>query len=85
MLVLSRKRDESIVIGYGPDQVVLTVIDIRGDKVRLGLAAPKHVPIHRQEVAEAIARSRLCSPPESPIPSNETVPDTTNPGCNPFA
>ncbi len=53
MLVLSRGRDESIVIG---DDVVVTVVDIRGDKVRLGIVAPSEVPVHRQEIYEAIQR-----------------------------
>ena len=53
MLVLSRKKDEKIVIG---DQITLMVIDIRGDKVRLGIEAPKDVAVHRQEVYEAIQR-----------------------------
>jgi carbon storage regulator len=53
MLVLSRQRDESIVIG---DKVVVTIVDIRGDKVRLGIVAPSEVPVHRQEVYEAIQR-----------------------------
>ena len=53
MLVLSRQRDESIVIG---DNVVVTIVDIRGDKVRLGIQAPVEVPVHRQEVYEAIQR-----------------------------
>jgi carbon storage regulator len=53
MLVLSRHRDESIMIG---DDVVVTIVDIRGDKVRLGIEAPKHIPVHRQEVYEAIQR-----------------------------
>lgn len=53
MLVLSRHRDESIVIGT---DVVITVVDIRGDKVRLGINAPNNVPVHRQEVFEAIQR-----------------------------
>lgn len=53
MLVLSRQRDESIIIG---DHIVITVVDIRGDKVRLGIEAPKEVPVHRQEVYEAIQR-----------------------------
>ena len=53
MLVLSRHRDESIMIG---DDVVITIVDIRGDKVRLGIDAPNHVPVHRQEVYEAIKR-----------------------------
>jgi carbon storage regulator len=53
MLVLSRHRDESIMIG---DDVVVTIVDIRGDKVRLGIDAPTSIPVHRQEVYEAIKR-----------------------------
>lgn len=53
MLVLSRHRDESIMIG---DDVVVTIVDIRGDKVRLGIAAPQSIPVHRQEVYDAIQR-----------------------------
>ncbi len=53
MLVLSRHRDESIMIG---DEIVVTIVDIRGDKVRLGINAPQDVPVHRQEVYEAIQR-----------------------------
>ncbi len=54
MLVLSRKRDEQIVIF---DNIVVTVVDIRGDKVRLGIEAPVDIPIHRQEVFDAIQRA----------------------------
>jgi carbon storage regulator len=53
MLVLSRHRDESIIIG---DDIVVTIVDIRGDKVRLGINAPAHVSVHREEVYEAIQR-----------------------------
>ena len=53
MLVLSRHKDESIMIG---DDIVVSVVDIRGDKVRLGIDAPSDVPVHRQEVYEAIQR-----------------------------
>ena len=53
MLVLSRHRDESIMIG---DDVVVTIVDIRGDKVRLGIDAPSDIPVHRQEVYDAIQR-----------------------------
>ncbi|MEX0777196.1 MAG: carbon storage regulator CsrA [Phycisphaeraceae bacterium] len=53
MLVLSRQRDETIVIG---DEIEITVVDIRGDKVRLGISAPRHVQVHRKEVYEAIKR-----------------------------
>jgi carbon storage regulator len=51
MLVLSRKKNESIVIN---NDVTVTVVEIRGDKVRLGIVAPKEVPVHRQEVYDAI-------------------------------
>ena len=53
MLVLSRQRDEAIMIG---DDVEITVVDIRGDKVRLGITAPRHIQVHRKEVYEAIKR-----------------------------
>ena len=56
MLVLSRHCDESIVIG---DNVVVTIVDIRGDKVRLGIEAPSEIPVHRREVYEAIQRENL--------------------------
>ena len=59
MLVLSRNRDESIMIG---DDVVVTVVDIRRDKVRLGIAAPVEVPVHRDEVYEAIRRQEASRP-----------------------
>lgn len=53
MLVLSRKKNESIVIN---NNVTIVVVEIRGDKVRLGIEAPKEVPVHRKEVLEAIRR-----------------------------
>jgi carbon storage regulator len=53
MLVLSRHQDESIIIG---DDIVITVVEIRGDKVRLGITAPKRTSVHRREVYEAIQR-----------------------------
>jgi len=56
MLVLSRQRDECIIIG---DNIVITVVDIRGDKVRLGIQAPTEISVHRQEVYEAIQREKL--------------------------
>lgn len=54
MLVLSRKKDESIIIN---DTIVVTIVEIRRDKVRLGFEAPKDVPIHRREVYDAIKLS----------------------------
>ena len=55
MLVLSRQRDETIIIG---DDIEITVVDIRGEKVRLGINAPAHVAVHRKEVYEAIKREK---------------------------
>ena len=68
MLVLSRQRDESIIIG---DNIVITIVDIRGDKVRLGIEAPTEVPVHRREVYEAIQREnqRANGAPEAAVPS----------------
>ena len=54
MLVLSRKKNESIVIN---DVITIVVVEIRGDKVRLGVEAPKEVPVHRREVYDAIKRN----------------------------
>jgi len=56
MLVLSRKKNESIVIN---DDITIVVVEIRGDKVRLGVEAPKEVPIHRREVFDAIHRGEV--------------------------
>lgn len=64
MLVLSRKKNESIVIG---DNITIVVVEIRGDKVRLGVAAPKEVPVHRQEVYDAIQRGEKQKPKENKI------------------
>lgn len=72
MLVLSRKRNESIVID---GNIVVTVVDIRGDKVRLGIEAPKDVPIHRSEVYEAIRRAAGESP-APPAPPPEKLSDS---------
>jgi len=62
MLVLSRQRDESIMIG---DDVEITIVDVRGDKVRLGITAPKEIPVHRREVYEAIQREKAEKKPET--------------------
>jgi carbon storage regulator len=65
MLVLSRKRDESIMIG---DNVEITIVDVRGDKVRLGITAPKEIPVHRREIYDAIQREKAAGKdsPEHP-------------------
>jgi carbon storage regulator len=62
MLVLSRKKNESIVIN---DDITIVVVEIRGDKVRLGIEAPKEVPVHRNEVYEAIMRNQQLNVPTS--------------------
>ncbi|KAA0141033.1 MULTISPECIES: carbon storage regulator CsrA [Gimesia] len=62
MLVLSRQRDESIIIG---DNIVITIVDIRGDKVRLGIQAPTEIPVHRQEVYDAIQRENAMKEAEA--------------------
>ncbi len=54
MLVLSRKKNESIVVN---NDIRIVVVDVRGDKVRLGVEAPRDVPVHRQEVFDAIQRA----------------------------
>jgi carbon storage regulator len=56
MLVLSRKKNESIVID---NDITIVVVEIRGDKVRLGVEAPKEVPVHRREVFDAIRRNEM--------------------------
>ncbi len=65
MLVLSRKKDESIVID---DNIVITVVEIRGDKVRLGIQAPREVPIHRSEIHAAIQNEQA-----SPSPKDDSA------------
>ena len=78
MLVLSRYRDESIYIG---DDIIITVVDIRGDRVRIGVQAPPDISVHRQEIYEAIknehkapnsalrsaSRSSLSKPAAAPL------------------
>lgn len=58
MLILSRQVDETVMIG---DDVEVTIIDIRGDKVRLGIVAPKSLPVHRREVFDAIKRENAAA------------------------
>jgi carbon storage regulator len=59
MLVLSRQRDQTIVIG---DDIEITVVDIRGEKVRLGISAPAHIAVHRKEVYDSIKKSSTDGP-----------------------
>lgn len=69
MLVLSRKKNESIVIN---DDITIVVVEIRGDKVRLGVEAPREVPVHRREVYDAIKRS-------SDVPKESAGLDSSDP------
>ena len=59
MLVLSRKKDETIIINSGNDNIHITIVDIRGDKIRLGINAPPEVSIYREEVAKMIESKKL--------------------------
>ena len=68
MLVLSRQKDESIIIG---DNIEITIVDIRGDKVRLGITAPRDISVHRREVYEAIQREKNGNLPETPKDSSK--------------
>jgi len=90
MLVLSRQRDETIIIG---DDIEITVVDIRGEKVRLGINAPPHIPVHRKEIYEAMKREkqsgqveslakrkhRPAEPTKPTKPTEPTEPDTSQP------
>jgi len=67
MLVLSRKKNESIVIN---NDITIVVVEIRGDKVRLGVDAPKEIPVHRREVYDAIQRNLAANKQEEADPSN---------------
>jgi carbon storage regulator len=81
MLVLSRQRDETVVIG---DDIEIKIVDIRGDKVRLGITAPPHISVHRKEVYEAIQKenqSAACVNPQdlagvTAVPAKPGTPGT---------
>ena len=82
MLVLSRQVDETIMIG---DDVEVTVVDIRGDKVRLGISAPKEIAVHRKEVYEAIKRENRAAAQVKPedLPNLGRMPGQPQPGPRP--
>jgi len=85
MLVLSRQKDETIIIG---DDIEITVVDIRGDKVRLGVSAPKSISVHRKEVYDAIRRENREAAqvkPEDLSGLGKAKPNAPNPGPNPGA
>ena len=80
MLVLSRQRDETIMIG---DEVEITVVDIRGDKVRLGITAPRHIQVHRKEVYDAIKRENQQAANLSPQDVSEVIETDAGPKAAP--
>ena len=80
MLVLSRYRDESIYIG---DDVVITVVDIRGDRVRIGVQAPSDVTVHRQEVYDAI-KNGVRESSSGTTRKAEQTPPTPSPAASPL-
>jgi carbon storage regulator len=79
MLVLSRQRDESIIIG---DNIIVTIVDIRGEKVRLGIDAPTEIPVHRREVHEAIQRENLRASQLEPKDARQVDSSTTTETSN---
>ncbi|MDA3957027.1 carbon storage regulator CsrA [Oceanispirochaeta sp.] len=72
MLILSRKKDESIIIG---DNIIISVVDIKGDQVKLGIAAPGDVKVYRQEVYKAIQEENRAAAAVSSIPENLLLDD----------
>lgn len=80
MLVLSRQRDETIMIG---DDVEITIVDIRGDKVRLGINAPRHIQVHRKEVYDAIKRENQQAANLTPQDVSEVIGTDARPGVAP--
>lgn len=75
MLVLSRKKNESIVIN---DDITIVVVEIRRDKVRLGVDAPKEVPVHRREVFDAICRNKAAADVKAAQKKEANATDTTD-------
>ncbi len=73
MLVLSRQKDESIMIG---DEVEITIVDVRGDKVRLGITAPKSIAVHRREIYDAIQREKKAKEGDSSDTSTSSKEDS---------
>lgn len=70
MLVLSRRKDETIMIG---DNIEITVVDIRGDTIRLGIQAPRDVSVHRKEIYEAIQAENIAAAKEQKVPDKAAI------------
>jgi carbon storage regulator len=79
MLVLSRKKNESIIID---SSIVITIVEIRGDKVRLGIEAPREVPIHRSEVQLQLTPNGVPPVSVAPIPPAESASQTSSDGAS---
>ena len=72
MLVLSRQKDETIVVGYDETKMIeITIVDVRGDKVRLGINAPREAIVHRKEIWLAIQKEKEHQAPKEPNSSTE--------------
>jgi carbon storage regulator len=70
MLVLSRRKDETIMIG---DDVEITIVDIKGDTVRVGITAPRSVTVHRKEIYEAIKRENIAAAQQQAVPDKAAL------------
>lgn len=70
MLVLSRRKDETIMIG---DDIEVTIVDIKGDTVRIGIAAPRSVSVHRKEIYEAIQAENIAAAQQQSIPDQKAI------------
>jgi carbon storage regulator len=79
MLVLSRQKEETIMIG---DNIEITIVDIRGDKVRLGITAPQNIPVHRKEVYDAIKQENKQAANIKLEDITDTSPQPPNEGKN---
>ncbi len=69
MLVLTRQRDQTIMIG---DDIEITIVDVRGDRVRIGIAAPQSVRVYRKEIYNAIQKDKEAAAKETPVGSGES-------------
>ena len=70
MLVLSRRKDETIMIG---DNVEITIVDIKGDTVRLGIQAPRAISVHRKEIYEAIQAENIAAAKQQAVPDKTAI------------
>jgi len=82
VLVLSRQKDESIIIG---DDVEITIVDVRGDKVRLGINAPRSISVHRKEIYEAIQREKAQKAAEEAADERTSAEGEAEPEAKPEA